>query len=412
MEEIPKLEEKNTDEIARPDFLKMYDIPGSEEINSHSYERYLRDKERGNKKIEELTQRYQLEQKEWTERWAERRKEELNGNEIQTPVEEKPKEKMIEKPRLTWEQVVEKEKRIYIESERICLKILSSFEGGDVEKIKEALKQIEQINLEHQMEILKKILDFNDETLFQTFIELFKIPNNFWDRSLSNYIKNDVEVKNKIIKIIETKLKSKETNEDEARLYIKAISLLEGTRLDLRALALEHFPNLAVEPPLYKRTSLNKDQFARTKFSKSGWETILLGGELKEKTILRKIGLHDFLCWQHAYEAHEFWSRNGFDYVPIEPIQSFIIHDNGMVDVYAGVLDLNLETWLSYSTLYEKELQLEKEKIKELVGERAHTHSHDRNFCLRFFRDEKGIVDLNKKPRLYLIDFDSSQAIM
>lgn len=30
------------------------------------------------------------------------------------------------------------------------------------------------------------------------------------------------------------------------------------------------------------------------------------------------------------------------------------------------------------------------------------------NFCLRFYRDENGNVDINKIPRIYLVDFDKA----
>ncbi len=35
-----------------------------------------------------------------------------------------------------------------------------------------------------------------------------------------------------------------------------------------------------------------------------------------------------------------------------------------------------------------------------------HGHMHDGNFCLRFYRNEKGEPDFTRLPRLYLIDFD------
>ena len=37
-----------------------------------------------------------------------------------------------------------------------------------------------------------------------------------------------------------------------------------------------------------------------------------------------------------------------------------------------------------------------------------HGHPHVDNFVLRFFRDDDGVPDLKRKPRLYLIDFDQA----
>ena len=167
-----------------------------------------------------------------------------------------------------------------------------------------------------------------------------------------------------------------------------------------------------VEPPLYRYGKVSDKHFLRQEFIKTGSGTTLLGGELKDNTIIRHIEFQPFLTWQKLYEDHNLWKNVGFDYVPIESIQSFKINKDGLVDVYSGVLDLSLASWEKMTDDFAAELDKDRDKIKKVLRDNAiiHGHPHDDNFCLRFFRDENGNVDFNKKPRIYLIDFDMAES--
>lgn len=167
-----------------------------------------------------------------------------------------------------------------------------------------------------------------------------------------------------------------------------------------------------IEPPLYQHGKVSQENFSREKFIKTGSGTTLLGGELKSNTIIRHMELKPFMVWQKLYEDYELWKDAGFDYVPIEPIQSFKTKENGLVDAYSGVLDLSLRTWEDMSGDFASELEKDREKIRKVLRDNAmvHGHPHDNNFCLRFFRNENGDVDFNKKPRIYLIDFDMAES--
>ena len=177
---------------------------------------------------------------------------------------------------------------------------------------------------------------------------------------------------------------------------------------DLFNLAKQKLGNAIVEPPLYKNTNISNENFAREEFEKTGSDLIVVGGELKNKVIFHSITPDAFLNWQKAYEDHELWHRAGFDYVPIEPIFSFHYNKNGMVDVASGVLDISLRQWEKMSGYYINDLYRQREKIMETLNSLGIIHGHPKgdNFCLRFFRKENGDVDFNKKPRIYLIDFD------
>ena len=169
--------------------------------------------------------------------------------------------------------------------------------------------------------------------------------------------------------------------------------------------------NEVVQSPLYDKSDLDKQRFKRQAFEKTGSETTLVGGPLKDKLIIRHIKPRAFLAWQKIYENHQAWKNNGFDYVPIEPIQSYRLNKKGLVDVFSGVLDLSLAKWLEVSGgMFEKELREQKNKIISVLKIQGieHGHTHDYNFVLRFFRDKDGNPDLNQMPRLYAIDFDAA----
>ena len=193
------------------------------------------------------------------------------------------------------------------------------------------------------------------------------------------------------------------------------IDAIEYAAPDMRkalfALALKRCPELVIEAPLYKKAVFDeKSLVPRARFFKTGSETTLVGRELRGKAIVRHITPKAFKAWKELYEDYDFWSKAGFDYVPVEPIDSFKSNKEGFVEVYSGVLDLSFSAWLNKSQLFVAEIERDIEEIKQLLKARhfEHGHTHNGNFCLRFFRDEKGGIDLSRRPRVYLIDFDQA----
>ena len=168
--------------------------------------------------------------------------------------------------------------------------------------------------------------------------------------------------------------------------------------------------NELVVPPLYKHkyADIGNASFSRRRFDKTDSETTLVGGELMGKAIIRHIKPEAFLLWQKVYENYELWRKNGFDYVPIEPILSYRLNEQGLVDVYSSVLDLDYTKWQNISNKFLVELEEQRTKILKVLKDEKISHSHpiDSNFCLRFFRNPQGKVDFDKTPRLYLIDWD------
>lgn len=190
-----------------------------------------------------------------------------------------------------------------------------------------------------------------------------------------------------------------------------ASGLLPDKRKEIFELAIKQgLGEELIKPPLYKNRDINSENFSRHQFDKTGSGTTLIGGALKDKTIIRHIEPEAFLSWQKIYENHELWKEYGFDYVPIEPMISYKLNKNGLVDVHSGVLDLSFDQWRRKSSLFVSELCDERDAILKALDEQNinHGHAHDDNFCLRFFRDSEGKVDFTKKPRLYLIDFDQA----
>ncbi|MFA6566510.1 MAG: hypothetical protein WCT48_07245, partial [Candidatus Paceibacterota bacterium] len=186
----------------------------------------------------------------------------------------------------------------------------------------------------------------------------------------------------------------------------------ENDKKELLKTAKEKLGDALVEPPLYAGGAISGETFSRKKFEKTGFETTLIGGELKGKTILRQMTPEQFTVWQELYENHDLWKKAGFDYVPIEPIQSFKVNKNGMLDVASGALDLSFESWRNLSGDFSEELDKDRKALLKVLIDNAfmHGHQHGNNFCLRFWRDENGHVDFAKKPRLYLIDFDQAES--
>ena len=168
-----------------------------------------------------------------------------------------------------------------------------------------------------------------------------------------------------------------------------------------------------IASPLYSNSELNNTDFKKKAFIKTGSKTTLIGGELKGKSILRQINPKAFLSWQKIYENYELWQKAGFDYVPIEPIQSYFFDKNKkMVNVFSGVLDVNLRDWFARSSLFRQELEKQKDNIIRIIDsegiKHGHLDLHDRNFCLCFFRNKDGSVNFDKQPRIYAIDFDQA----
>lgn len=165
-----------------------------------------------------------------------------------------------------------------------------------------------------------------------------------------------------------------------------------------------------VAPPIYNGTDLNSVRFSKHAFKKTGSGTTLIGGDLKNKSIIRHITPSSFLTWQQLFEDYTFWQENNFDYIPIEPIQSYKLNNTQMVDIFSGVLDLNLESWMATSNRFNTALMKQRNNILAALSKLNinHGHTHMRNFCLRFFRTKTGEIDMNKTPRLYLIDFDQA----
>ncbi|MDD2483221.1 MAG: hypothetical protein PHE71_03035 [Candidatus Shapirobacteria bacterium] len=227
-------------------------------------------------------------------------------------------------------------------------------------------------------------------------------------KSASNEKRGELE--NQVVNLIEKYLSCDDLKDQQIGLDM-TFFLREELRKKMTNLILtKPISQSLIESPLYKSKNISKDIFSRTKFEKTGSQLILFGGSLKEKTVLRQIIPSAFLVWQKAFNNYQMWQEEGFDYVPIEPIHSFKLNKNGLVDVYSGVLDLNFYNWSQMTNLFTDELFEDQERIIKILNQNKieHGHLHVGNFCLRFFRNESGEIDFTQKPRTYLIDFDQA----
>jgi hypothetical protein len=378
-----------------PAFLKMYEIPGREKITEHSFERYLKNKENFPKDIPRSIPTEtpaSMHLKEITTGSAGNNQREFEEKAGDLPINEIPEF------------------------------IREGLKTNDPELRKFYIRQIGRAHANERADILTEAFEIDNEDVQMECVKtISNIPENERMKLLRiGLSKNHLEVKKASIKMIQyapEELRAKliragltENDPKLQRTYAKVIRYVpeEKDRKELLALAKQKLGNALVEPSLYDDTQISKENFSREELKKSGSGTTLIGGELKDKVIFRHITPTAFLSWQEVYEDHEMWKKAGFDYVPIEPIVSFRMDKEGLVDVASGVLDLSLNSWIGMSGDFSRELIKQKEKIKNILTEAGikHGHPHGDNFCLRFFRKENGDVNFNKMPRIYLIDFD------
>jgi len=165
------------------------------------------------------------------------------------------------------------------------------------------------------------------------------------------------------------------------------------------------------QPPRFFRNTDGKFGIIREKFGKTGSETILLGGSLVGKAIIRIISDQAFQGWKKAFEAEMVWKGLGFDYVPIEPILTqgdklrAYQTKEGLWRVSTRVLgpslkDYSASYYKEYSQ-YKQELAVMKAKIERGLNilNIHHGHLHESNFCIEMHQG---------KIRLYAIDFDQA----
>lgn len=222
---------------------------------------------------------------------------------------------------------------------------------------------------------------------------------------------NPVPLRKKLDKRIKEEMQSSDINVRRAAVDM-IWSATEDAKQELFELAVQNgVGDDLIKPKLYKQKKYESNgKLLRQRFEKSGSKTTLLYGTLKNKVIVRHLLPEAFLSWQKAFESFEEWKKAGFDYVPIEPIHSFRLRKSGLVDVYSGVLDLNLEDWVGVSNWHLPNLSYQLKRIDKVVQDLRihHGHPQDSNLCLRFFRDNEGNADLKRAPHLYLIDFDQA----
>lgn len=262
--------------------------------------------------------------------------------------------------------------------------------------------------------VLKRILDaFNSDDVGKQKIMAKKIDNA------------PVESQDNLREIIYQKI-IEALNQEDIRIQRLAATMVQyapqNKQKELRGIVKIKYEsakqqkkfNQIVEPPLYTRVeNSNPSIFSCEKLSKTGTETtLLLGNQFKDNLIIRHFEEPCFLAWQKAYESYAYWKNAGFDYIPIEPIYSFRYDEHTqLVNVVAGVLDLNLDEWYQFSgDTFKEHLDEQKEKIISTLKESGITHGHanNANFCLRFCRNKDGSVDLDRIPKIYLIDFDKA----
>lgn len=302
--------------------------------------------------------------------------------------------------------------------EVVCKKIIEGLNNPNIEIQRIAVNMIqftpEDTRDDLKELVLKRILDaFNSNDVGKQKIMAKKIDNA------------PIESQDNLREIVYQKI-VEALNQEDIRIQRLAATMVQYAPInkqeELKSIVKMKYEsakqqkkfNQIIEPPLYTKVeNSNPSSFSREKLSKTGTETtLLLGNQFKDNLIIRHFEEPCFLAWQKAYESYAHWSKAGFDYIPIEPIYSFNYKENTqLVDVATGVLDLNLDEWYQFSgDTFKEHLDEQKDKIINILKELGITHGHanNANFCLRFYRNNDGSVDIDRMPKIYLIDFDKA----
>lgn len=446
-----------------PDVLKMYEIPGHGPINTHVFDRYLRDKKRFDKAIadaayEVQTEKTSVETPETLEHIIRSTDSSKRAELIQQTLKTGTPEAQVEAARMisfvsaaartelikavfatgTPKAQVEGAKKIAdaVKTERVGLRtmlvqtIQDAITAGIPEAQAEGARMIPYAPEAEQ----SKLRDLFNQTMHDMFangrpeaqIEAARTIKYAPATERGGLIKAAFATGNPQVQIeaasmiayapateraeliktaFATRIQEAQTRAVESIPYVS-----ETERALLVALAKEVAPEALIAPPLYTKTELSADRpFAEAKFAKSGFETTLLGGPLKGKVIVRRLSPHAFMVWRNLFENYRLWQENGFDYVPIEPIVSYSLDQKGRVEVISGVLDLSLAQWADYHDDFYPDLVDDRNRILWVLKKAGirHGHAHDANFCLRFYRQPNGKPDFSRKPRIYRIDFDA-----
>ena len=489
------LEKKKTISEKFPAYMQMYEISGQDPINTHSFERYLKDKESESAIIEAATHSTFSKMHEI---------EEAPPEEIAKKIEQGIESNDLVLQELCIESIhlapADKRYDLLVKGlatgnamiQKLCATMFWCVNGEEIEKLgqklfilienglasddytvkrsyAEILSRVVSLNENEILKLKKKVQQILEDGLASNDIEKQKVCADMIWLAPESPPELRIKLHNKFFNIGNVEIKKicastlwsistsedhrykliehglKDENVEVRKAYAEMIyclvsedqilelikQCLDNPDINVRKIGAEMIAYVSnekkgilfaeaikkvgdkiIEPPLYKHTSISKKSFERTGFEKTGSATTLIGGELKDKTIIRHIDPEAFLAWQKLYENYDLWKKEGFDYVPIEQIQSFKLNKNNLIDVYSGVLDLSLTDWERMSNKFVIELRKERDLIREILIRNSIKHGHDDhdgNFCLRFFRDKNGKVDFERKPRLYLIDFDQAK---
>ncbi len=288
----------------------------------------------------------------------------------------------------------------------------------DIDRLKKVIGLVVQYGAEKKEEVFNKIFEIareasesQDPNKRLSVIELIEVFPK--ETEWGVYKVNLIERFNKKRFDLAEKLLS----DQEPKVQIRALDIAkildESEKEEFLSKIMENgLAQEMVKSPLYENPETQTGDFFQRDFEKDGSRTTLIGGGLKDRAIIRHIEPDAFLSWQRLYENHQLWQKAGFDYIPIEPILAYNFNSQqGLVEVYSGVLDLNMADWFERSGYVNySELLQERQQIVNVLNSHGleHGHNHLGNFALRFFRDENGQPDLNQKPRIYLIDFDQA----
>lgn len=249
--------------------------------------------------------------------------------------------------------------------------------------------------------------------------DMYRLPGDppLTEKDFDRYVESNAEIRRTLPQLIEQGLND---GDPDVRQQIAGFigQAPEADRARLIEAVIADNPEIrtvSTSTPLYKSHS---HRFFRGKFAKSGSGTTLLDivpgqleNSLRERLIIRHIGLGPYLSWRDIYENAEAWQAAGFDYVPIEPIVKVVGEKRLTVDAFTRVLrGPSVASWKQTTGLHRTEIDRQIEAINATLEKLGlvHGHPHENNFIVLFDRDERDEPIIDRPPRVYMIDFDAA----
>jgi HEAT repeat protein len=271
-----------------------------------------------------------------------------------------------------------------------------------------AVQRLSEIPLEQRVFFVKKAVgDDDQQVMLRAFAALFSLPEELRG-GLEIQFRSTLE---RVLSLFDRSAASRLISSVPTEKQSELIGFLKK----IAPWFIFEAEDYASETPLYTK---HRERFFKKNFAKEEGAGITLldsvPGQsektLRNKVVVRHMQIGPYMAWRKAYEAVNFWLKNGFDYVPVEPIVSVKnAKRNLTVDVATRVVaGPSSGRWITRFGFYQKHIAESMLRIRKVLEELGieHRHLHKDNFVINFPITTDGTPLIDHPPRVYVIDFD------